>query len=114
MKVFEPATKSFGNAERFADEVLSEPFLRYAKQIILIHHRPNVAPTPASDDTQRVRALILAGRDKGIELLDAIIVGQPTDKHAAGCFSFRQMPNFDSAIPFEGLKNVPTTQAVHA
>ena len=113
-QVFQPETKAFGDAERFADEVLSEPLLRYAKQILLIHHRPGVAPTPASDDTQRVRALIQAGREKGIALLDAVIVGQPCDEHPAGCFSFRQLANFESAVPFEGAKSAPATHSAHA
>lgn len=106
-RVFEPATKAFGNSQRFSDEVFSEPFLRYAKYLILIHYRPGVAPAPVPDDVQRVRALILAGREKDPALLDAIVVGLVSEKHPAGCFSFRQLPGFDATVPFEGKAKAP-------
>lgn len=114
VRAFEPATKAFGDPQRFSDEVFSEPFVRYAKQIVLIHHRPGIAPAPASEDTGRVRALILAGREKGIALLDAIIIGQPSDDHPAGCFSFQQLRNFAAPVPFEDKAKNTVTHSKYA
>ncbi|MGA9777849.1 MAG: JAB domain-containing protein [Limisphaerales bacterium] len=109
VKVFAPSTRAFGAAQRFADEVFSEVFLRYAKHFVLIHSRPGATPAPAADDVARVRALILAGREKGIHLLDAIIIGQPSDDHPAGCFSFQQLRNFAAPVPFgDKAKNTMT------
>ncbi|HXR47601.1 MAG TPA: JAB domain-containing protein [Candidatus Limnocylindrales bacterium] len=113
-KVFAPATRAFGDAQRFADEVFGEVFLRYAKHFVLIHYRPGISPAPTADDVQRVRALILAGREKGTALLDAIIVGQVSDEHTSGCYSFHQLANFSAPVPFEEKPKSTVTHSKYA
>ncbi len=100
VKVIAASVKLCADAARFSEELLSEILLRYAPEIVLIHFRPGSDPKPGKCDIERVRAVILAGRAKRVELLDAVIIGKAAEKDGSDCFCFRQLKDFEDEIPF--------------
>jgi DNA repair protein RadC len=94
------ASKSPGDAQRFADELLQSDFLRDVPEFVLVHHRPRLALKASAADIERVRAILLAGRSKKTELLDCIIVGKLDDDHPSGCFCFYKLKGFRAKNPF--------------
>jgi DNA repair protein RadC len=106
------ASRSFGNAQRFTDELFQADFLRGVSEWVLIHHRPGVALVASADDLALVAAVILAGRARKTELLDALIIGTPDDVHLSGTLSFRKIRGFTAEIPFaETSKKAVKTSA---
>ncbi|HWA08377.1 MAG TPA: DNA repair protein RadC [Opitutaceae bacterium] len=71
-------------------EVFREAVRTAAAAIICVHNHPSGDPTPSSADLQVTRQLREAARALDIELLDHVIVGQPSaDPLGLGYYSFR-------------------------
>ena len=85
-------SRAFGNAQRFADELLAFPFLRGPGEFLIVHSRPGAAPKFTALDIDRVSAVITAGRARKVELLDYLIMGTPNEAHPSGYFSSRRLP----------------------
>lgn len=101
------SSKSFGDAQRFADALFNATFLRGVPEFVLIHNRPSVALKTSADDVARVRAVILAGRARKTELLDCLIVGEPDGTHLSGVLSFRRIRGFSAENPFAKSSKKP-------
>ncbi len=100
-------SRSFGDAQTFADELLASGFLRVVPEFLLIHHRPGVELEASPADKARIRAVILAGRARQCELLDCLIVGAPSEQHLLGFLSFYRLPGFKAAYPFAKQAHKP-------
>ena len=72
--------KGIGAPESFAREVIGSPFLNGVGEFIVLHNRPGVSPVADEQSKARARALIVAGRPKGYDLLDYLIRGKPNEK----------------------------------
>jgi len=86
------SSRAFGNSQNFADELFASAFLRGVPEFLLVHHRPGTNPEPMPADIDRARAIVAAGRTKKIEMLDCLLVGNSSDAHPSGTFSFRRLP----------------------
>ncbi len=62
--------------------------LANAAGLVLAHNHPSGDPTPSPDDRALVSRLLQAGELLGVELLDALIVTDPSDGGAY--YSFRE------------------------
>ena len=69
-------------------EVFKAAFLANAAGLILAHNHPSGDPTPSPDDRALVSRLLHAGELLGVELLDALIVTDPSED--GGYYSFRE------------------------
>jgi DNA repair protein RadC len=108
------ASKSFADAQRFADELFQSDFLREVAEFVLIHHRPGVALEASVTDIDRAREVILAGRAKKTELLDYLLIGKPDEAHPSGCISFYKIRGFSAAAPFAKTLKKPCQSSVKA
>ena len=93
-------SKSFGDAQRFADELFQAPYLRGVPEFLLVQSRPSAAVRASDADKARVRAIILAGRARRTELLDCLICGKPEAVPFGGVFSFHHLKAFSAVDPF--------------
>ena len=72
-------------------EVFKVAILASAAAIVVSHNHPSGDPAPSSADVQVTRQLREAAKFMGIDLLDHVIVGHPTDDPLhRGYYSFRE------------------------
>lgn len=72
-------------------EVFKVAILASAAAIVVSHNHPSGDPAPSSADVQETRQLREAAKFMGIDLLDHVIVGHPTDDpQHRGYYSFRE------------------------
>jgi len=72
-------------------EVFREAIRLGALSIVAVHNHPSGDPSPSSADLQVTRQLREASRTVGIDLLDHVIVGQPSaDPRGFGFYSFHE------------------------
>jgi DNA repair protein RadC len=65
-----------------------------AAAVILMHNHPSGDPTPSEADIKVTRDLIRAGQLLKIEVLDHVIMGQPTKDRPEDFLSLRQLGFF--------------------
>ena len=63
-----------------AREVFRTAIMAAANAIVVVHNHPSGDPTPSEADIKVTRDLIRAGQLLKIEVLDHVIMGQPTHK----------------------------------
>jgi DNA repair protein RadC len=61
-----------------------------AAAVILVHNHPSGDPTPSEADIKVTRDLIRAGQLLKIEVLDHVMMGQPTPEKPQGYVSLRE------------------------
>ena len=71
-------------------EVIKRSLELGATAIILVHNHPTGDPTPSPQDLASTRNLTAAGKVVGIEVLDHIIVGEPSSVCPRGYLSLRE------------------------
>lgn len=71
-------------------EVFRAAILGGASGIIAVHNHPSGDPSPSAADVQVTRQLREAGHTVGIELLDHVVIGEPTHAMEKGFYSFRE------------------------
>lgn len=59
-------------------------------RIILAHNHPSMDPTPSAADIECTRSLVAAGKIIGIEVVDHVIIGEPTISRPQYWLSFRE------------------------
>lgn len=59
-------------------EVFRDAVRRAAAAVVLVHNHPSGDPSPSVDDQRTTRRLVEAGRILGIDVLDHVILGDPT------------------------------------
>jgi DNA repair protein RadC len=64
-------------------EVFKEAIRRNAAAIIVIHNHPSGDPTPSPDDVAVTRALVEAGKNLELEVLDHLIIGQGQGRYVS-------------------------------
>jgi DNA repair protein RadC len=64
--------------------------------VVLLHNHPSGDPSPSEADIKVTRDLIRAGQLLKIEVLDHVILGQPTPERPAGFLSLRTLGYFFS------------------
>ena len=69
-------------------EVFKAAFLANASGLILAHNHPSGDPTPSAEDRSLVTRLAEAGELLGVQLLDALVVTDPSESSAY--YSFRE------------------------
>lgn len=60
-------------------EVFREAVRQSAASVILAHNHPSGDPKPSKEDIDITRRLVEAGKILGIEIVDHVICGQPSD-----------------------------------
>ena len=71
-------------------EVFRAAVIMASAAIILAHSHPSGDPTPSEGDIKTTRDLIRAGQILKIEVLDHVILGQPSPERARDYFSMRE------------------------
>lgn len=77
-------------------EVFKAAIAANAAAIILVHNHPSGDPTPSEADVKVTRDLIRAGQLLKIEVVDHVILGQPTAERQLGHSSLRELGYFHS------------------
>ncbi|MGH7971425.1 MAG: JAB domain-containing protein [Limisphaerales bacterium] len=75
-------------------EVFRVAVIGNAAALILAHNHPSGDPTPSEADIRVTRDLIRAGQLLKIEVLDHVILGQPSPERARDYFSLREAGYF--------------------
>jgi DNA repair protein RadC len=78
-----------------AREVFRGAIVASAAAIILMHNHPSGDPSPSEADDRLTRELVRAGELLNIEVLDHVIMGQPTPGNVKGYMSFRALAWFE-------------------
>ena len=73
-----------------AREVFRSAIREASSQITLVHNHPSGDPTPSAQDLACTSSLVQAGKIIGIEILDHIIIGEPSPSRPLGYISFRE------------------------
>lgn len=73
-----------------AREVFREAISASAAYLVLVHNHPSGDPKPSADDIRTTKEIRQAGEVVGIQLLDHVIVGRPSDLHPNGYVSFKE------------------------
>jgi DNA repair protein RadC len=73
-----------------AREVYRNAILEGCTRIVVGHNHPSGDPTPSALDISCTRQLNEAGKIIGIDLLDHVIIGQPSNPSGREFMSFRQ------------------------
>jgi len=73
-----------------AREVFREAISASAAYLVLVHNHPSGDPKPSADDIRTTKEIRQAGEVVGIQLLDHVIVGKPSDLHPCGYVSFKE------------------------
>jgi DNA repair protein RadC len=77
-----------------AREVFRAAIIASASAIILLHNHPSGDPTPSEADIKVTRDLVRAGQLLKIEVLDHVIVGEPTIERPKHYVSLRELGYF--------------------
>jgi len=75
-------------------EVYRGAIVASAGAIIAMHNHPSGDPTPSEGDLKATRDLIRAGQLLKIDLIDHVIMGQPTQDNPTGYISLRELGYF--------------------
>lgn len=75
-------------------EVFKAAIAANAAAIVLVHNHPSGDPTPSEADIKVTRDLIRAGQLLKIDVLDHVIIGQPTEQRPHGYASLRELGHF--------------------
>jgi DNA repair protein RadC len=75
-------------------EVFRAAVIACAAAVLLMHNHPSGDPTPSEADIKVTRDLIRAGQLIKVEVLDHVIMGQPTKERAEDFVSLRQLGYF--------------------
>jgi DNA repair protein RadC len=75
-------------------EVFKAAILANAAALVIAHNHPSGDPTPSESDVKVTRDLIRAGQMMKIEVLDHVILGQPTAERAKDYASMRELGYF--------------------
>jgi DNA repair protein RadC len=75
-------------------EVFRAAVIGAAAAIVCLHNHPSGDPSPSEADINVTRDLIRAGQLLKIELLDHVIVGQPSSENPRGFASLRELGFF--------------------
>lgn len=75
-------------------EVFRAAVIGAAAALVCCHNHPSGEPSPSEADIKVTRDLIRAGQLLKIELLDHVIVGQPSSENARGFVSLRELGYF--------------------
>ncbi len=70
-------------------EVFRPAITESAAAVILAHNHPSGDPTPSAEDIQITKRLVEAGKLIGIQILDHVIIGKPTE-NTPGFLSMRE------------------------
>jgi DNA repair protein RadC len=79
-----------------AREVFRPAIIGAAAAIVLLHNHPSGDPTPSEADIKVTRDLIRGGQLLKIEVLDHVIMGQPTSEGGKDFRSLRELGYFYS------------------
>ena len=71
-------------------EVFRPALIDGAAAIICAHNHPSGDPTPSTDDIKITRQLVEAGKIIGINILDHVIIGRPSEANREGFLSLRE------------------------
>ena len=71
-------------------EVYRNAIIQGASRVVLAHNHPSNDPTPSAQDIAATRQLVESGKIIGIEVLDHVVVAQPTAS-GRGFASFREL-----------------------
>lgn len=77
-------------------EVFRPAIIAAAAGVVLMHNHPSGDPSPSEADIKVTRDLIRAGQILKIEVLDHVVIGQPTPDRAQGFTSLRELGYFYS------------------
>lgn len=66
-------------------QVFQVPILAQSAAVILMHNHPSGDPTPSEADIRVTRSLVQAGRLLHIQVLDHIIIGNPSFRSLKEC-----------------------------
>jgi len=58
--------------------------------VILVHNHPSGDPTPSSNDVASTTGLVAAGKVIGIEVIDHVIIGQPSPQRPKAYVSMKE------------------------
>jgi DNA repair protein RadC len=75
-------------------EVFRPAIIAASSAVVLMHNHPSGDPTPSEGDIKVTRDLIRAGQLLKIDLLDHVIMGQPSADRALGHVSLRALGYF--------------------
>jgi len=75
-------------------EVFRVAVIMASAAIILAHNHPSGDPTPFEGDIKTTRDLIRAGQLMKMEVLDHVIIGQPSPERARDFVSMRELGYF--------------------
>jgi DNA repair protein RadC len=67
---------SVNTAQVRTGEVFKQAVRRNASAIVLVHNHPSGDPTPSPEDVALTRAVLQAGKQLDIEVLDHLVIGQ--------------------------------------
>jgi DNA repair protein RadC len=90
------AVGSLDSVTVHARECFRAAIIGAASAVILMHNHPSGDPTPSDADTKVTRELIRAGQLLKIDVLDHVIIGEPTPERPSGRTSLRELGYFYS------------------
>lgn len=90
IKVVEVTKGSLNESLAPPREILRETLIHSAYSFILVHNHPSGDPSPSKADREVTRRISRASAELGVEFLDHIIIGAPSDD-TEPYFSFREM-----------------------
>jgi DNA repair protein RadC len=75
-------------------EVFRAAIIANCAAILLMHNHPSGDPSPSDGDIKATREIIRAGTLLKIEVIDHVVVGQPTPENRKGYCSLRELGYF--------------------
>ena len=84
------ATGLLDSAEVHPREVFRSAIMDNASAIVILHNHPSGDATPSTNDIRITKMLVEAGRVIGINVLDHVIVGKPSEQNPGGFVSLRE------------------------
>jgi DNA repair protein RadC len=73
-----------------AREVFRGAIQESCSRVILVHNHPSGDPTPSAQDVACTRNLVSAGKIIGIDVLDHVVIGLPTESRPRDFISMRE------------------------
>lgn len=78
LRLFEVSVGSLSASIVHPRELFKDAVRHSAASLVVVHNHPSGDPTPSGADIQLTRRLVKAGDVLGIEVLDHVVVGDPT------------------------------------
>ena len=89
-KIYPITTGLLDRVQVHPREIFRPAIHHNAHRIILVHNHPSGDPTPSSQDIDATKVLVDSSDILGIQILDHIIVGAPSNRNPLGYISLKE------------------------